>query len=50
VEVLPLVALGFIDMFDYMTLMSASVVSINNVRVERIFAFGFQRYEHRTTT
>jgi hypothetical protein len=30
-----------------MTLRSASVISINNVRAERLSTFGLQRYEHR---
>jgi hypothetical protein len=46
-EVLPLVALGFVDLFDYMTLRLASVVSIDNVLVELLSAFSLQRYEHR---
>jgi hypothetical protein len=36
-EVLPFVALVFIDMFDYTTLRSASVVSIDNVCVGTSF-------------
>jgi hypothetical protein len=45
-EALPLVALGFGELFDYTTLRLASVVSIHNVRAEHLFAFGIQRYEH----
>jgi hypothetical protein len=45
-KALPLVALGFIDLFDYTTISSASVVSIDNVSAERIFVLGLQRYEH----
>jgi hypothetical protein len=37
VDVLPFVALVFIDLFDYTTLRSASVVSINNVRAGTSF-------------
>jgi hypothetical protein len=36
-EVLPFVALVFIDLFCYMTLRSASVVSIDNVRAGMCF-------------
>jgi hypothetical protein len=36
-DVLPFVALVFIDLFDYMTLRSASVVSIKNVRAVTSF-------------
>jgi hypothetical protein len=46
VEVLPLVALGFIDLFDYTTSMSASVVSIDNVCAERLSTLVLQRYEY----
>jgi hypothetical protein len=45
-EVLPLVALGFIDLFDYTTSMSASVVSIDNVCAERLSTLVLQRYEY----
>jgi hypothetical protein len=45
-KALPLVALGFIDLLDYTTISSASVVSIDNVSVERISVLGPQRYEH----
>jgi hypothetical protein len=36
--VLPFVALVFIDLFDYTTMRSASVVSIDNVRARTSFA------------
>jgi hypothetical protein len=46
-EVQPIVALVFVNLFDYMTLRSASVVSIDNVHVGTSFPlFGLQRYEH----
>jgi hypothetical protein len=40
------VALGFIELFDYTTLRSALVVTINNVLAERLSTFGPQMYEH----
>jgi hypothetical protein len=46
-EALPVVALGFIEPFNYMTLRSASIVFIYNIHAERLSAFGLQRYEHR---
>jgi hypothetical protein len=45
-EALPLMALGFIELFDYTTLMLASVVFIDNVLAGRVSAFGLQRYGH----
>jgi hypothetical protein len=39
-EELPLVALGFIEPFNYTTLRSASVFFIDNVLAEHLSAFG----------
>jgi uncharacterized membrane protein len=39
-EALPLVAFGFIELFDYMILMLVLVVFINNVLTEHVSAFG----------